>query len=66
MRSNDDVHMYRTARKVLDGGHVWLEEGAVGLQELTLEGYWESRQVEAPQPEAEPAGAPAGGPGEGF
>ncbi len=37
--SNDDRRLYATARKVLDGGHLWLEEGIVGLQEnLTVPG----------------------------
>ncbi len=57
LRSNDDELLYRTARKVLDGGHEWLEEGVVGLQEVSLEGYWsEVRDVEPVM-----AGAPAGG-----
>jgi alkylation response protein AidB-like acyl-CoA dehydrogenase len=32
--SNDDVLKYRTARAILDGGHVWLEEGLVPTEEL--------------------------------
>ncbi len=36
MRSNDDVAMYRTARKILDGEFAWLEEGIVGLQDIGL------------------------------
>jgi alkylation response protein AidB-like acyl-CoA dehydrogenase len=27
LRSNDDVRKYRTARRVLDGAHFWLEDG---------------------------------------
>jgi alkylation response protein AidB-like acyl-CoA dehydrogenase len=34
MRSNDDVRRYRTARKVLDGEHAWLEQGLVPEGEL--------------------------------
>ncbi|MDQ2970462.1 MAG: acyl-CoA dehydrogenase, partial [Acidobacteriota bacterium] len=34
MRSNDDVRRYRTARKVLDGEHAWLEQGLVPALEL--------------------------------
>ena len=30
---NDDVQRYRLARKVLDGEHAWLEEGAVSVLE---------------------------------
>ncbi len=36
MRANDDVEMYRTAKKVLAGGHRWLEEGIVEQQSLTV------------------------------
>lgn len=32
MAHNDDVMLYKTARKVLDGGHCWMEEGIVGIQ----------------------------------
>ena len=29
---NDDVATYRTARRVLDGGHAWLEQGMVQMR----------------------------------
>ncbi|MEJ2336223.1 MAG: acyl-CoA dehydrogenase family protein [Gemmatimonadales bacterium] len=38
MSVNDDALLYRTAREVLDGDHMWLEEGIVGLQELAKRG----------------------------
>ena len=31
MRSNDDVRKYKTARRVLDGEHAWLEEGLAAM-----------------------------------
>jgi hypothetical protein len=37
VRSNDDVRKYRTARRVLDGQHQWLERGLTpmaGFEEL--------------------------------
>jgi alkylation response protein AidB-like acyl-CoA dehydrogenase len=34
MRSNDDVANYRTARRVLDGEHQWLESGLVPAEAL--------------------------------
>jgi len=34
IRSNDDVRKYRTARRILDGGHLWLESGLVPGEEL--------------------------------
>ncbi|HSM59793.1 MAG TPA: acyl-CoA dehydrogenase family protein, partial [Longimicrobiales bacterium] len=55
MRRNDDVAMYRTARKVLDGGHAWLEDGIVGQQDVGRPAPSELVR----DPEAEPAGATA-------
>jgi hypothetical protein len=37
VRANDDVRKYRTARRVLEGQHRWLERGLApmaGLEEL--------------------------------
>jgi alkylation response protein AidB-like acyl-CoA dehydrogenase len=34
IRANDDVTKYRTARRVLDGDHLWLERGLVSPDEL--------------------------------
>ncbi|HLN59384.1 MAG TPA: acyl-CoA dehydrogenase family protein [Thermoanaerobaculia bacterium] len=34
IRSNDDVRKYRTARRLLEGEHLWLEEGLVPSGEL--------------------------------
>src|SRR5262245_27229474 len=34
IRSNDDVARYRTARRLLDGEHLWLERGLVPAEEL--------------------------------
>ena len=34
MRTNDDVRKYKTARRVLDGQHAWLEDGLVSSEEL--------------------------------
>ena len=34
MRTNDDVRQYKTARRVLDGEHAWLEDGLVSTAEL--------------------------------
>jgi len=34
LRSNDDVRKYRTALRILDGGHLWLESGLVPGEEL--------------------------------
>jgi alkylation response protein AidB-like acyl-CoA dehydrogenase len=59
MRSNEDVLMYRTARKVLDGEHLWLEQGVVGLQDVGLEGYWSEVDTE-PEPVSVPPETPVG------
>ncbi|HYK40979.1 MAG TPA: acyl-CoA dehydrogenase family protein [Thermoanaerobaculia bacterium] len=34
MRTNDDVRKYKTARRILDGEHAWLEKGLVFIPEL--------------------------------
>jgi len=34
IRANDDVRKYRTARRILDGSHLWLEEGLTPTQDL--------------------------------
>jgi hypothetical protein len=34
IRSNDDVRKYRTARRLLDGEHLWLERGLVPMDDL--------------------------------
>lgn len=34
IRSNDDVVKYRTARRILDGEHLWLERGLAPAEEL--------------------------------
>jgi alkylation response protein AidB-like acyl-CoA dehydrogenase len=34
IRSNDDVVKYETARRILDGEHLWLESGLVPAEEL--------------------------------
>ena len=34
MRRNDDARKYRTARRILDGDHMWLEAGLVPAEEL--------------------------------
>ena len=34
MRHNDDVRNYRTARRILEGEHVWLESGIAPAAEL--------------------------------
>src|SRR5215471_175746 len=33
-RANDEVRNYRTARRILDGSHLWLEEGLTPTQDL--------------------------------
>jgi hypothetical protein len=34
MRSNDDVARYKTARRLLDGEHLWMEAGMVRFEPL--------------------------------
>jgi hypothetical protein len=36
MSRNDDLEIYRTARRVLDGKHTWLEEGMATSQPVEL------------------------------
>ena len=36
MSKNEDIETYRTARRVLDGKHEWLEEGIVADQPVEL------------------------------
>jgi hypothetical protein len=48
IRSNDDVRKYRTARRVLDGQHQWLERGLApmsGFEDLAAR---EPEQAERP------------------
>ena len=52
LRSNDDVRKYRTARRILEGGHLWLESGLVPGEEL------EKMAVSAYAHEEELAAAP--------
>ncbi|MGF1472479.1 MAG: acyl-CoA dehydrogenase domain-containing protein [Rubrobacteraceae bacterium] len=33
---NDDSHIYKMAREVLDGEHTWLEAGIIGLEEGSM------------------------------
>ncbi len=59
MDANDDVRMYGTARKILNGDFLWLEEGTVGLQEnLSLPDFPGVRPASDPAPET--ASAPGG------
>ncbi len=51
IRANDDVRKYKTARRVLDGSHLWLEEGLAPTGELekmaaALAGEGASRSTE--------------------
>ena len=48
IRSNDDVRRYRTARRILEGEHLWLEAGLVPQPELSRPPYAEA---EPPKPE---------------
>jgi len=59
MDANDDVRMYRTARQILDGDLLWLEEGIVGLQEnLSLPDF--PGVAPAPSAPREPSSTPEG------
>ena len=55
MRSNEDVPMYRLARRILDGDLEWMEDGIVGLQEIDLPGPGEPESP-YPRASAQPAG----------
>ena len=56
MHSNDDVRKYKTARRVLDGEHKWLEEGLVPTDELQKRHPPSSK---APEPEKKEEAVPA-------
>lgn len=60
MNSNDDVEMYRAARRILDGDQRWMERGIVGLQTLVVENA-EASVMEADEQFVTPA--PSGGSG---
>ncbi len=59
--ANDDVRKYKVALRVLEGKHAWLEEGAMGLDNLA-KAEMKPRAVEpskpdpAPVPKARPVG----------
>ncbi len=36
MADNDDPALYRTARRVLDGEHLWIEEGVAENQPVSV------------------------------
>jgi hypothetical protein len=55
MRSNEDVPMYRVARRILAGELEWMEEGIVGLQEIEIPGPDEP-ECPFPHTSEEPAG----------
>ncbi|MFQ5889432.1 MAG: acyl-CoA dehydrogenase family protein [Gemmatimonadota bacterium] len=57
MGSNDDALMYRTARRVLKGDHLWLEEGCVGAQCLSPAEGAEAEKEEPPHRAAAGAGS---------
>ena len=54
--SNDDRRMYETARAVLDGEFLWMEDGIVGLQENL--GLPDFDEIGSPAPDAVADAAP--------
>ncbi|HZI65377.1 MAG TPA: acyl-CoA dehydrogenase family protein, partial [Thermoanaerobaculia bacterium] len=48
IRSNDDVRKYRTARRLLDGEHKWLERGMTPMSELEEFAARRAEPVERP------------------
>jgi hypothetical protein len=56
MADNDDVALYRTARNVLDGEHLWIEAGAAENQPVSLPATeWSWPGETAAEDEAVPA-----------
>ncbi|HEY6051583.1 MAG TPA: acyl-CoA dehydrogenase, partial [Thermoanaerobaculia bacterium] len=52
IRSNDDVRKYRTARRILDGEHLWLETGLAPAPDLAKPPYAEPMPAREPAKEA--------------